>query len=575
MSRNPRAGSGLRASDSFAPSAGFRRRPTRSSGPADPTAVTPATREETMPAGLLAVVAGFFALAISAKLGYMLLYGDAVAHLGIARRILDTNTPGLANWGGVWLPLPHLLMLPFVGHMEWWQNGMAGAWPSLICYVVGVMGMYRLARRVVPMRWAMVATAFFGLNANLLYLSTTPLTEPLFLALLVWIVLLTLELVEAMREGLERVARNRFVLLGLLILAAVMTRYDGWVLGAAVWCVGAWQMWKRPALRRGLMPSFVAFTLLALAGPVAWLWFNHRYEGDWLDFMRGPNSAKEIDRKTSPPGARKYFGWHDPAWSLMLYARTAQVDAAWWETGWLVAAGALWGAWKAWRARLNGAVFLLWLPLPFYVYSIAYGSVPIFVPQIYPHSFYNSRYGVEMLPMFALFATYALWMGVRALARYGDGKGELLAMRVGPPVMLVVILVNTMLMLHATPLVLKEAMTNSRGRLAEDQPLAQILAGFRPGAKIVMDSGYHVGAFEMAGVPLRQVIGPGDYYGWRDAMAQPAASGPYLITTAGDELSQAIAAHPQGLTELEILCASGEKCLRVYQSDRFAGGGAR
>ena len=67
--------------------------------------------------------------------GYLLLYGDAVAHLGIARRILDSRNPGLVQLGGVWLPLPHLLMLPFVQKMEWWQNGLAGAWPSLICYI--------------------------------------------------------------------------------------------------------------------------------------------------------------------------------------------------------------------------------------------------------------------------------------------------------------------------------------------------------------------------------------------------------------------------------------------------------
>ena len=550
---------------------GFRRRGSaRQTGPVDPNAVTPATREETMPAGLLAVVAGFFALAISARLGYMLLYGDAVSHLGIARRLIDNNSPGLGNIGGVWLPLPHLLMLPFVWKMEWWHDGMAGAWPSLLAYVIGVMGMYRLARRMMPRNWAMVATAFFGLNANLLYLSTTPLTEPLFLALLVWIALLTMELIDAMRDGRERVARNRYLLLGVLLLAAVLTRYDGWILGAVVWCVGAWQLWKRPAMRRGLTPAFTVMTVFAVAGPLGWFWWNHVYAHDWLDFMRGPSSAKEIDRKTSPPGARKYFGWHDPAWSLMLYARTAQVDAAWWETGWLVAAAALWGAWKAWRTRVTGAVFLLWLPLPFYVYSVSYGSVPIFIPQIYPHSFYNSRYGTEMLPVLAVFGAYALWMLARGLK-----GGEALAMRVGPPVVLLLIAVNTMLMLHATPLVLQEAEANSRGRLAEDQPLAQILAGFRPGAKIVMDDGYHVGAFEMAGIPLRQVIGPGDYYQWRDALLKPGEVAPYVITSAGDDLSKAVAAHPQGLTELEILCASGEKCLRIYQADKFAGGGVR
>src|ERR1039458_9723900 len=51
-----------------------------------------------------------------------------------------------------------------------------------------------------------------------------------------------------------------------------------------------------------------------------------------------------------------------------------------------------------WRPRL------LWLPLVFYVYSIAYGSVPVFIPQLWPHSHYNSRYGLELLPALALFA---------------------------------------------------------------------------------------------------------------------------------------------------------------------------
>ena len=124
--------------------------------PVDMDVVTPASRAETLPVGMFAIVAGFVALAISATHGYMLLYGDAVAHLGIARRILDTRYPGLMQLGGVWLPLPHLLMLPFVGNMEWWQNGMAGAWPSLIFYVIGVMGFYRLTRRVLTPLWALV-----------------------------------------------------------------------------------------------------------------------------------------------------------------------------------------------------------------------------------------------------------------------------------------------------------------------------------------------------------------------------------------------------------------------------------
>src|SRR5204863_1823416 len=43
-------------------------------------------------------------------------------------------------------------------------------------------------------------------------------------------------------------------------------------------------------------------------------------------------------------------------------------------------------------------LLLLWTPLPFYVYSIAYGHVPIFMPELYPWSYYNVRYGTALLP---------------------------------------------------------------------------------------------------------------------------------------------------------------------------------
>lgn len=60
----------------------------------------------------------------------LLLYGDATAHLAIARRMVDSATPGLAQWGTVWLPLPHLLMAPLVWFLPLWRNGLAGAVPS-------------------------------------------------------------------------------------------------------------------------------------------------------------------------------------------------------------------------------------------------------------------------------------------------------------------------------------------------------------------------------------------------------------------------------------------------------------
>src|SRR5258705_13774440 len=110
----------------------------------DPDEVRPATREETAPIALAAVLLSFVALLLSFSRGYLLLYGDAVAHLGIARRILDSRNPGLIQLGGVWLPVPHLLMVPFVQKLEWRQDGLAGALPSRICYIASVAGLDRL-----------------------------------------------------------------------------------------------------------------------------------------------------------------------------------------------------------------------------------------------------------------------------------------------------------------------------------------------------------------------------------------------------------------------------------------------
>ena len=54
-------------------------------------------------------------------------------------------------------------------------------------------------------------------------------------------VLLTMECVAAIRAGRDAVVARRLVAIGWLILAAVYTRYDGWILGATVWCVLTWR----------------------------------------------------------------------------------------------------------------------------------------------------------------------------------------------------------------------------------------------------------------------------------------------------------------------------------------------
>ncbi len=544
--------------------------------PWDPEAISTAARDEVYPFTAAGVVLGFFALLLCYSKHYLLLYGDAVAHLGIARRIVDAHYPGIAQLGGVWLPLPHLLMLPFIGNMQMWQTGFAAVPMSLLSFALSVAGVWRLGRRIMRPRWALVATTLYALNPNLLYLATTAMTEALFLCLLVWTVVAATETVAALRAGRASSAGAGMISAGVLIIGQVMTRYDGWIIGAVVWCWIAWELWRSGLVFR-LRTPFMLFTLLCLSGPVFWFWYNAHFKGDWLDFMRGPYSASAIELRTAPPG-QHYRGWHNPVWALLFYTRTSQIDAAAWETGFALMAAALYGAWLQWRRRVEAApsaraesgVWLLWLPLPFYVYSVAYGSVPIFIPQLWPHSYYNARYGMEMLPALALYGAFAaerldLWL------RAQTAGWSRVCVRFWQPVAMLLCVANCLTMMYRIPLVLKEGMVNATTRVPFEHAIAATLETFPLQAPVLMSTTAHVGAVQTAGRPLETMISEDDEVAWEQALVDPAHHAAYVIAMDGDPVAKAVTAHPEGLKELEVICTTGQPCAKVYHSEEWAG----
>src|ERR1700683_3033448 len=153
----------------------------------------------------LAIFVSVFAFLFYYRQGDVLLYGDAVAHINIARRVFDSKTAGLLQLGTVWLPLPHLLIMPFIMSMKMWQNGSGGSIPSMAGYVFGVLGIFRLMRGVlrppisiravlsrngqvdlVAMIGPWVAAFVYGANPNLIYMQSTAMGESLYLAFFVW-----------------------------------------------------------------------------------------------------------------------------------------------------------------------------------------------------------------------------------------------------------------------------------------------------------------------------------------------------------------------------------------------------
>ncbi|HEX4782700.1 MAG TPA: hypothetical protein VH350_00065, partial [Candidatus Sulfotelmatobacter sp.] len=145
----------------------------------------------------LATCVSVFSFLFYFQRGDVLLYGDAIAHINIARRVFDSKTPGLLQLGTVWLPLPHLLMIPFLLSDEMWRRGVGGSIPSMAAYIFSVVGIFRLVRSALsrgrlpdaPARVAAwTAALLFAANPNLIYMQTTAMGETLYLAFFLWTV---------------------------------------------------------------------------------------------------------------------------------------------------------------------------------------------------------------------------------------------------------------------------------------------------------------------------------------------------------------------------------------------------
>ncbi len=517
--------------------------------------------EETKLVSTVAILFATVSLIFCVRHGYLLLYGDAVAHLHIARRIFDSLNPGFSQLGSVWLPLPHLLLLPFVQRTNWWQSGLAGAIPSMASYVLACAGIYRLARRWMRPLLAFLVFAALALNPGLLYMSVTAMTEPLYLALMIWSVVHLTAFESALRNADAMAARSRLVKLTLVLIAAVFTRYDGWILGMLAWLlVTYWTLrrgWWKDSANTGV---FVICTLGLLAAPLTWLGYNWHMYGDPLDFLRGPYSAEAIAQRTTKPGSLPYPGWHHLSWAFLYYVKSAKMGAAPLRCGrWLVlmaTAGTVY-ALVRYRSRAVAAAILFWMPIPFYAYSVAYGSVPIFLPVWFPNSYYNTRYGMELLPAFALFPAFAVLAAIKVRPQWSR------------PILgfaLALIVAGNAFLLYATPLVLQEAKANAATRIPFEQALANKLIVLPPQATLLMYTSAHIGALQQIGFSLRRTINEGDYDLWQQALKDPAAAADFIVAIDGDPVAEAVRKHPQNLEAMFVICSTGQPCARLYRS---------
>ncbi len=114
--------------------------------------------------------------------GQHLLYADAISRLDIARKVVDNLTPGLTQLGNVWLPLPQIILIPFIWNNYFWHSGLAGTITSSIAFIIGGVYIYKSAKLITnSFISSFFALCVYALNINLLYLQSTAMSEALFL----------------------------------------------------------------------------------------------------------------------------------------------------------------------------------------------------------------------------------------------------------------------------------------------------------------------------------------------------------------------------------------------------------
>ena len=513
--------------------------------------------------------------------GEVLLYGDAVSHLNIARRVFDSKTPGLLQLGTVWLPLPHLLMIPFLLSKELWQRGVGGSIPSLIAYAWAVVGMFRLVKGafasdetddLAASFAAWVAAITFAANPNLIYMQTTAMGESVYLAFFIWAVVYLRESFPSDQRALTKSA--------LCVAAACLTRYDGWFLAGVMSAiviiarVTAAKTHANAEASPRWCPAAGRFVLIAAAAPILWLAYNGIVYRNPLEFENGPYSAKAIEKQTQSQTNPGHPGSGNLAVAGLYYLKSAEDNVAanpWLGRLWLAfaAAGIIFAVgFRNPKSRTRVALLFLLVPLPFYALSVAYGGVPIFIPEFWPHTHYNVRYGLQLLPAFAAALGALMYLAVRS--KHWNEK-----VRVGIVISVVALVVVSYAgVWRAGPICLQEAQINMRTRNQLESQVAEWLEKLPPNATLLMYLGDHVGALEKAGIPLSHVINEGNHRVWKQprdpeglwerALADPAKYADYVVAFEGNPVWQAV--KQDHLTELVEIHVLGQPRAYIYST---------
>lgn len=332
--------------------------------------------------------------------GLGLAYNDARSHLDIGRRVVEGLNSGLAQLGSVWLPLTHFLMAFTIWNDFMWHSGLSGAIQSMIAFIgTGALIYLFLKELGAGLFGRFIGVAIFVANLNVLYLQSTAMTELMLLGtmtagayyLLLWF----------KRSELIYLIHAAF-----WIMLSTLVRYDGWFL----FIFATIMIFIHILHTRGYrIAEGVTVLFCTLAGFGVFLWFlwNLLIFKDALYFIFGPYSAYRQQSQLEAAGVLATKGnW---LYSIIIYTYALAFNSGMFTTllGFLGAV-VLWLN-KEIPMRIRFATAALTAPFIFNVLALYMGHSVLFIQGLSGNTWFNVRYGIMMMPSFAIFIGYLVY----------------------------------------------------------------------------------------------------------------------------------------------------------------------
>lgn len=499
---------------------------------------------------VLAVFASIASFLYFYNEGVILAYKDAQSHELIARRVWSSPTPGFGQLGAVWPILPHILILPFVWSDYLFYSGIAGYIVSMACFVGTIPYLYKTVEKLGGgTGGAVVACLVVILNANFLYIQSTPMSEPplfFFMAASVYYFLCWSQ---------ETEKYGSLMLSALSLFLATLCRYEAWILllllSIATLLVCVSQRFERSKTVAHLIwfaPAFFGITF--------WLGWSFMLQDDPLYFQRGEYAKPSLWVAEGEKTVGNFKVSFLTYWYAMLenfslpVIMLAGLGTVYFFFSVIFTRDEGWLPKIAPEGKSRLAALTLLFPFPFFVFALYQGQRPMRVEQI-TETLHNVRFALVMILPAAIFTGY--------LVRRS------LVLQVGA-VALIAFVSWGMFAQHDIVTLQDPLIERNTNKTALHTDAAVWLKDNYDGGAVLMESfGNEQLQFESK-IPTKNLLYEGSYQMWDEALEQPNRFVRWIVLRYGggmDKVAKAAADNPDILNDYELLKENEE--FRIYR----------